>query len=105
MSVSVTIPLRGLGNCLQLTSEQVEMNFTYTLYECAKVYDINVVKRFVVIGDQTRTCGADGEWTGSAPECQSMLLHITLSYTLLHLPEDSTRNNQAGTFVPNESCG
>ena len=49
------------------------------IFESVAMYDCN--EGFAVIGDQTRTCGADGEWTGSAPECQSMLLHTTLSYT------------------------
>ena len=26
------------------------------------------------VGDSTSTCQADGEWSGSAPTCQSMLL-------------------------------
>ena len=31
---------------------------------------------FTLNGDQTRTCGSDGSWSGSEPSCQSK----TLSY-------------------------
>ena len=35
-------------------------------YSCSTGYNL--------VGDSTRTCQATGEWSGSAPTCQGMLL-------------------------------
>ena len=37
-------------------------------YSCNTGYNL--------VGDSTRTCQATGEWSGSAPTCESMLLHM-----------------------------
>jgi len=37
-------------------------------YSCNTGYNL--------VGDNTRTCEATGNWSGSAPTCQSMLLYI-----------------------------
>ena len=36
-------------------------------YSCNTGYNL--------VGDSSRTCQAEGVWTGSAPTCQGMLLH------------------------------
>ena len=33
-----------------------------------------------LVGDSTRTCQATGEWSGSAPTCEGMLLKDDLTY-------------------------
>ena len=40
-------------------------------YSCNTGYNL--------VGDSTRTCQAEGEWPGSAPTCQGMLLKGDLS--------------------------
>ena len=37
-------------------------------YSCDTGYNL--------VGDSTRTCQAAGEWSGSAPTCQGMLLYM-----------------------------
>ena len=37
-------------------------------YSCNTGYNL--------MGDRTRTCQATGEWSGSTPTCQGMLLHM-----------------------------
>ena len=38
---------------------------------------------YTLTGDTTRTCGADGQWSSSAPTCNRKLLAIVWSYVLL----------------------
>ena len=40
------------------------------IYECDTGYELN--------GDETRTCEDDGEWSGSEPTCERMLLLTSL---------------------------
>ncbi len=39
---------------------------TVATYTCTSGYTLS--------GDTTRTCGSDGQWSGSAPTCQGMLI-------------------------------
>ena len=34
---------------------------------------------YILVGDSTRTCQASGNWSGSAPTCQGMLLKDDLT--------------------------
>ena len=51
-------------------------------YNCNNGYNLT--------GDMTRTCQANGTWSGTAPTCESrsiiMLLHLLLLCTLFYFP-------------------
>ena len=38
---------------------------------------------FNIVGDSTRTCEATGDWSGSAPTCQRMLLTFYMHTKML----------------------
>ena len=45
-----------------------------------------------LVGDSTRTCQAIGQWSGSVPTCQSMLLKgdvALFSYVHIHKKHDN----------------
>ena len=39
-----------------------------------------------LVGDSTRTCQATGNWSGSAPTCQGMLLHSVCLWSFCECP-------------------
>ena len=45
-----------------------------TKFEQTATYSCNT--GYNLVGDSTRTCQATGEWSGSAPTCAGMLLHM-----------------------------
>ena len=44
-----------------------------TIFRQNATYSCNT--GYNLVGDSTRTCQATGNWSGSAPTCQGMLLH------------------------------
>ena len=61
------------GNLTDPANGQVDHTAGTTLgqtatYSCDTGYNL--------VGDSTRTCQAAGEWSGSAPTCQGMLLYM-----------------------------
>ena len=47
-------------------------------YSCNTGYNL--------VGDSTRTCQATGNWSGSAPTCQGMLLHSVYLWSFCECP-------------------
>ena len=47
-----------------------------TTFEYTATYSCNT--GYNLVGDSTRTCQATGEWSGSAPTCQGVLLKSDL---------------------------
>ena len=39
---------------------------------------------FNLVGDSTRTCQANGDWSGSAPTCQGMLVNMISFFSYVH---------------------
>ena len=59
---SLTDPANGRVNHTAGTT-----NGQTATYSCNTGYSL--------VGDSTRTCQAEGDWSGSPPTCQGMLLH------------------------------
>ena len=59
------------GNLPNPANGQVS-NTAGTTFGQTAIYSCNA--GYNLVGDSTRTCQADGMWSGSAPTCQSMLL-------------------------------
>ena len=60
------------GPLCNLTNGQVSHTAGTTFGQTA-TYSCNT--GYNLVGDNTRTCQADGEWSGSAPTCQGMFLY------------------------------
>ena len=54
---NLTNPINGI---VRLQSTIFESNATY---ECSN-------ETYVLVGESSRKCGADGNWTGSEPTCE-----------------------------------
>ena len=59
------------GNLNDPDNGQV-IHATVTTFGQTATYSCN--SGYNLVGDSTRTCQAEGEWSGSVPTCQSMLL-------------------------------
>ena len=59
------------GNLTDPANGQVN-HTSGTTFEQTATYSCNT--GYNLVGDSTRTCQATGNWSGSAPVCQSMLL-------------------------------
>ena len=60
------------GNLTDPANGQVD-HTAGTLLRQNATYSCNT--SYNLVGDSTRTCQAEGEWSGSAPTCQGMLLY------------------------------
>ena len=66
------IPFSTAVNCGNLTNPaNGQVSTTGTTFGQTVTYSCNT--GYNLMGDSTRTCQADGMWSGSAPTCQSML--------------------------------
>ena len=61
------------GNLTDPANGQVDHTAGTTFRQTA-IYSCNTGNNLV--GDSTRNCQATGEWSGSEPTCQGMLLHM-----------------------------
>ena len=52
-------------------------------YSCNTGYNL--------VGDSTRTCQATGNWSGSAPTCEGMLLHSVYLWSFCEHSENSSK--------------
>ena len=59
------------GNLTYLANGQVALTAGTTFKQTA-TYSCNT--GYNLVGDSTRTCQATGNWSGSAPTCQGMIL-------------------------------
>ena len=55
-----------------------QVSTTGTTFGQTATYSCNT--GYNLVGDSTRTCQATGNWSGSAPTCQSMLLFSSVNY-------------------------
>ncbi len=49
------------------------------------VATFNCTSGYALSGDTTRTCGCDGNWSGSDPVCQRESLYKNINFSLLHM--------------------
>ena len=64
-------------------------------YSCNTGYNL--------VGDSTRTCQATGEWSGSAPTCQGILLLSNITYQICTLAMYPSRGGWK--LVISDVCG
>ena len=56
-------------NCGELSnSDNGGVTYSDTIYQSVATYSCDA--GFDLVGDRTRTCSAEGTWTGSQPECR-----------------------------------
>ena len=80
MCIVVTTFSISVVNCGTLTDPPNGMvTLTNTTFGGTATYSCNT--GYTLSGDMTRMCGADGNWTGSEPNCVGECLHV-LKYTL-----------------------
>ena len=60
------------GNLIDPANGQVDHTAGTTVGQTA-TYSCNT--GYNLVGDSTRTCQAEGDWSGNAPICEGMLLH------------------------------
>ena len=65
------------GNLTDLTNGQVNHTAGTTFGQTA-TYSCNT--GYNLVGDSTHTCQATGQWSGSAPTCDGMLLRMAISF-------------------------
>ena len=76
------LPILTVVDCGNLTDPgngQVD-HTTGTTFRQTATYSCNT--GYNLVGDSTHNCQATGEWSGSAPTCQGMLL-LTLSHPVM----------------------
>ena len=70
------------GNLPDPVNGQVDHTAGTSLGQTA-IYSCNT--GYNLVGDSTRTCQAIGQWSGSAPTCQSMFLTLVLVDSCVHI--------------------
>ena len=70
------------GNLTAPANGQVDLTSRTTFGQTA-TYSCNT--GYNLVGDSTRTCEATGNWSGSAPFCQSMLLQGVSFLSYVHI--------------------
>ena len=72
LDVFLLLTVVDCGNLTDPANGQVD-HTAGTLLGQNATYSCNT--GYNLVGDSTRTCQAEGEWSGSAPTCQGMLLY------------------------------
>lgn len=62
-----------------------------TIFRAEAVYACN--EGHSLVGNNTRTCLTNGNWSGSEPECQRMYVFFRLTFIQLHLLSSSLHKN------------
>ena len=79
--ISLFLTVADCGNLTNPTNGQVSTTAGTTEGQTA-TYSCNT--GYNLVGDGTRTCGANGNWSGSEPTCERMLLLNNLPYKYAH---------------------
>ena len=72
LDVFLLLTVVDCGNLTDPDNGQVDLTAGTTFGQNA-TYSCNT--GYNLVGDSTRTCQAEEDWSGSAPTCQGMLLH------------------------------
>ena len=83
ITFSTLLTISDCDNLTDPSNGQVTHSSRTTLGQTA-TYSCNT--GYNLVGDSTRTCQDTGEWSGSAPTCQGMLLKVIsfLPYVYIH---------------------
>ena len=75
------------GNLTDPSNGQVTLTAGTTFQQTA-TYSCNT--GYNLVGNSTHTCQATGNWSGSAPTCQGMLLHSVYLWSFHKYSENSS---------------
>ena len=75
------------GNLTGPVNGQVTLT-TGTTFRQTATYSCNT--GYNLVGDSNRTCQATGNWSGSAPNCQGMLLKVISFLPYVHMHNKHT---------------